>query len=88
MIRSACCLARISSGKSDEFWDADQVVGGDSEGEDSFNLGPASQFDLGKAAGFLHPAEDFFDALAAALADGVAGMAQCPLINRGDKVYH
>src|SRR6267378_7615369 len=62
---------------------AHEVIGGDGEDEDRLNLGQAANLDLTEAGNRLDPAERFLDALAAALADGVAGMAQRAPVDGG-----
>jgi hypothetical protein len=44
------------------------------QGEDGIHAVAASQLDLGQAGGTLDPAEDFFNAFAATLADVVAAV--------------
>ena len=70
-------------GGCDEFWESDEIVGGDSECEDGFCLFPASYFHPGMACLRLDPAEHFLDALAADLADAVAGMTSGARIDSG-----
>ena len=67
------CSAGFGSGcgSGQQFRDADQVVGGDGEGEDSVHAGFAADFDGCEACRRLDPAEDLLDAFAAALADGL-----------------
>ena len=55
-----------------EFWYPDEVVGDHLEGEETFGLGEAPEFELCGAAYGFGPAEALLDALAAALADLIA----------------
>jgi hypothetical protein len=64
-------------------WGWGEVVGGDGQGGDGLDLGPAARFRLGEAARLLDPAEDFFDPFPDAVTDGVAGVAQRPVVDRG-----
>ena len=78
-----CCPLWFGSGcgSGEQFGDSDEVVGGDGEGEDSVHAGFAADFDGCEARCRLDPAEDLFDAFAAALADGIAGVAGCRLVD-------
>lgn len=60
----------------------DQII--DRKRQDEHGIHPvaASQLDLGQASGTLDPAEDFFDAFAAALADVVAAVTCGPRVDR------
>ena len=66
-----------------QLWDADKVVGDDGEGEGGIDFRQTSQHGFGETSGLLHPAEDFFDAFSAALADRVSFMAQSTLVHGG-----
>ena len=78
-----CCPLWFGSGcgSGEQFGDSDEVVGGDGEGEDSVHAGFAADFDGCEARCRLDPAEDLFDAFAAALADGIAGVAGCLFVD-------
>jgi len=47
----------------EELGEADQVVGGQREGEEGFDLGQASELDLVETGDALVPVEYFFDML-------------------------
>src|SRR5262249_11018001 len=66
-ICSECsCRCRQKLGKTD------QIIGRKRQDEDAIHPVAASQLDFGQASRTLDPAEDFFDAFAATLADVVA----------------
>ena len=72
----------MPSGPLTKLGQADQVVGGQRQGEGSIDPGVSSQHDLGQAGGTLDPAEDLLDALATALADLVTGVTQVAELGR------
>ena len=65
----------------DQFWQSDEVVGGDCESKDGGDFRPATELDLGKTCWGLDSAEDLLDALAASLADAVTGMVCRALVD-------
>jgi len=72
-----------ASRRPEELGYAHEIVGEQSEDENGPNLGQAADLDLSQAARCLDPAEHFLNALAAALTDGIAGMAQGALVDGG-----
>ena len=70
-------------GHCDEFWQADEVIGGDGEGEDGCDFGFASDFDAVVSGLSFDPTEHFLDAFSAAQADGIAGVAGGPRVDGG-----
>ena len=60
----------------------EQDIGDQGEGEDRIDLGMSSQLDLGETGRALGPSEHLLDALAAALADLIAGVACGALVYR------
>jgi hypothetical protein len=61
-----------SGGLGQQFWYPDEVAGDHLECEEAFGLGEAPELELCGTADGLGPAEAFFDAFAATLADLVA----------------
>jgi hypothetical protein len=72
---SGCC--------GQQFWSSDEVVGDHLEYEEALGLGEIPEFQFGKPADGLGPAETFFDALAATLADLIARVPGCAAIDSG-----
>ena len=61
--------------------DAKEVVGGANEVSSQVAAFEAAQASLSQAADHLHPAEDFLDAFASFLTQGIAGPGRCARIN-------
>jgi len=62
---------------------ANEVVGHQGQGEGGIHASPSPQFHLRQSGRTLDPTKHLFDALTAALAGRVAGMARGATINRG-----
>src|SRR5215207_11744937 len=68
LLPGLCRVSLSGRGLCQQFRDADQVVGGDREGEHRLGLGASADLDLCKPGLRLDPAEDLLDALADPLA--------------------
>jgi hypothetical protein len=79
--RSAIC-PECSCRRCQKLGKPDQIIGRKRQDEDGIHPVAASQLDLGQASGTLDPAEDFFDAFAAALADIVAAVMRGTRVDR------
>jgi hypothetical protein len=66
--------ARLVMLSSDQLWHPHQVAGGRGKDEGPIYFGQPPELGLGQSAHTLDPAEDFLDALADALARGIARM--------------
>src|SRR4030088_3044763 len=64
---SSCC--------SQNFWNANEIVGGRREHEEPFHQSPSAMSGLAQTADRLHPPEWFLDPLSLDRADAIAGMA-------------
>jgi hypothetical protein len=69
------------AGRPEEFWEADEVVGGHGEGELPVDLGAATVAGLAQSGHRLGPAECLLNALPNALANRIAGMAGGATVN-------
>ena len=69
-------------GLCQQLGNADQVVGGDCEGEDRLGLGASADLDLCEPGLRLDPAEHLLDPLADDLADAIAGMPRRAAVDR------
>src|SRR6476659_1520766 len=73
----------LGSCRTHEFRQADEIVGCSGHREGPSNPFEPSIFCLFETGDGVHPAKAFFDALANALADGIARMPGCPPIAGG-----
>src|SRR4029453_10091315 len=71
---SSSSLQTDSSACSENFWDANEIVGGCGEDEEPFDQVPSAVSGLAQAPDSLDPAERLFDPLSLGHADGIAGM--------------